>query len=226
VAATLKSLGFDVDVQTDATKQGMEDAFARLARKARDADLTLIFYAGHGLQDQGKNYLAPVDASLTDETDLRRRFVRLDDVLDDLAGAKGARILLIDACRDNGAVDALQAAVRSSRSGSISRGLALVPKTDGQLVAFATLADHVAADGEGSDSPFATALVAHLAPSPTSIAKKRYPVYGSMTWCTRAPLSGGGANVRRPQRGPNGSAAEQAGPRCFALSLNRESVSK
>src|SRR5258708_27732566 len=94
IGNTLKNLGFDVDVVTDATKQTMEDALARLARKARDADVTLVFYAGHGLQDQGKNYFAPIDAVLTDETDLRRRFIRLDDVLNDLAEAKGARILL------------------------------------------------------------------------------------------------------------------------------------
>jgi hypothetical protein len=106
VAATLKGLGFDVDVETDVTKQGMEDAFGRLAREARQADLTLVFYAGHGLQDQGKNYLAPVDATLSDETDLRRSFVRLDDVLGDLADAKGARIVMLDACRDNGAIEA------------------------------------------------------------------------------------------------------------------------
>jgi tetratricopeptide (TPR) repeat protein len=163
VARALKSLGFDVDVVTDVTKPNMEDALARLAHKARDADLTLIFYAGHGLQDQGRNYLAPIDASLSDETDLRRRFVRLDDVLDDLADAKGARILLLDACRDNDAVEALRAALPSSRSVGVSRGLALIPRTKGQLVAFATQPDQVAADGDGPDSPFTTALVAHLA---------------------------------------------------------------
>jgi uncharacterized caspase-like protein len=83
-------------------------------------------------------------------------------VLDDLGDTRGARILLIDACRDNGAVEALRTALPSSRSASVSRGLALVPKTAGQLVAFATQADHVAADGQGLDSPFTTALVAHL----------------------------------------------------------------
>jgi uncharacterized caspase-like protein len=162
IASILKKLGFDVDVVTDATKQTMEDAVARLARKARDADVTLLFYAGHGLQDQGKNYLAPVDATLSDETDLRRRFVRLDDVVGDLADAKGARILILDACRDNRAIEALRAALPKSRSAGVSRGLAPVPEAEGQLVAFATQPDRVAADGEGADSPFTTALVAHL----------------------------------------------------------------
>jgi uncharacterized caspase-like protein len=162
IASILKKLGFDVDVVTDATKQTMEDAIARLARKARDADVTVLFYAGHGLQDLGKNYLAPIDATLSDETDLRRRFVRLDDVLGDLADAKGARILILDACRDNRAIEALRAALPKSRSAGVSRGLARVPEAEGQLVAFATQPDRVAADGEGADSPFTTALVAHL----------------------------------------------------------------
>jgi hypothetical protein len=163
MARILKKLGFDVDVVTDATKQMMEDAIARLARKARDADVTLLFYAGHGLQDQGKNYLAPVDATLSDETDLRRRFVRLDDVLGDLADAQGARILILDACRDNRAIEALRAAVPKNRAAGVSRGLARVPEAEGLLVAFATQPDRVAADGEGADSPFTTALITHLA---------------------------------------------------------------
>jgi membrane-associated protease RseP (regulator of RpoE activity) len=162
IGKTLQGLGFDVDVVTNATRQVMEDALARLARKSRSADLTLLFYAGHGLQDQGRNYFAPIDAMLSDETDLRHRFVRLDDILDDLAESKGARILVVDACRDNGAVEALRAAVPKSRSASVTRGLARIAEAEGQLVAFATQPDKVAADGEGIDSPFTTALVAHL----------------------------------------------------------------
>src|SRR5262249_1635857 len=141
--------------------QMMEDAFADLARKARSADVALVFFAGHGLQDQGKNYLAPIDAALSDETDLRRRFVQFDDVLDDLAGAKGARIFLLDSCRDTGAGRALRA-MPGGRSAGGDRGLAVVPRGEGQLVAFATLPNRVAADGEGVDSPFTTALIAHL----------------------------------------------------------------
>ncbi len=162
IAAVLDGLGFEVDVVTDASKETMEEALARLAVASRTAEVTLFYFAGHGLQDQGRNYLAPVDAALGDETDLRRSFVRLDDVLDDLASAGGARILLLDACRDNDAVDALRAAV-PSRSAGVSRGLARVPSVEGQLVAFATQADRVADDGAGANSPFTTALVTHLA---------------------------------------------------------------
>src|SRR5262249_47725929 len=111
VGDKLRGLGFDVDVAIDATKDQLEDALARLARKARNADIAVLFYAGHGIQDQGKNYIVPIDATLTDETDLRRHFIRLDDALDYLSEAKGARIVLLDACRDNGAVEALRAAV-------------------------------------------------------------------------------------------------------------------
>lgn len=162
IGKALGRLGFDVEIVTDADKAAMEDATARLARKARSADVTLLFFAGHGIQDLGKNYLAPVDADLSDETDLRRRFVRLDDVLDDLAGAKGALILMLDACRDNAAVEALRAAVPKTRSAGVSRGLAPVPRTDGLLVAFATQPTRVADDGVGRHSPFTEALLAHL----------------------------------------------------------------
>jgi uncharacterized caspase-like protein len=165
MATILKKLGFEVDVVTDATKEAMESAFVGFARKARDADVTLLFYAGHGLQDQGKNYLVPIDATLSDEIDLRQHFVKLDDVIDDLANAKGARIFLLDACRDNGAIEALRATLPKTRSAGLSRGLARVPQSEGQLVAFATQSDRVAADGEGADSPFTTALLAHLADS-------------------------------------------------------------
>jgi hypothetical protein len=88
--------------------------------------------------------------------------VRLDDVLDDLAGAKGARILLLDACRDNGAIEALRNTTPKDRSAGLSRGLARVPQADGRLVVFATQPDRVAADGSGEHSPFATALLAHI----------------------------------------------------------------
>jgi uncharacterized caspase-like protein len=163
IGKALGRLGFDAEVVTDADKAVMEDATARLARKARSADVTLLFFAGHGIQDLGKNYLAPVDADLSDETDLRRRFLRLDDVLDDLAGAKGALILVLDACRDNAAVEALRAAVPKTRSAGVSRGLAPVPRTDGLLVAFATQPTRVADDGVGKHSPFTEALLTHLA---------------------------------------------------------------
>jgi hypothetical protein len=162
ISAALTELGFTVDTVIDGTKVAMDDALARLSREARTADVVLLFYAGHGIQDQGRNYLAPIDATLGDETDLRRRFVRLDDVLDDLSSAKGARILLLDACRDNDAVEALRTAVTPSRAAGVTRGLARVSATDGQLVAFATQPDRVATDGAGDNSPFTTALVKHM----------------------------------------------------------------
>jgi len=162
ISAALTELGFTVDTVVDGTKIAMDDALARLSREARTADVVLLFYAGHGIQDQGRNYLAPVDATLGDETDLRRRFIRLDDVLDDLSSAKGARILLLDACRDNDAVEALRTAVTPSRAAGVTRGLARVTAADGQLVAFATQPDRVATDGDGQNSPFTTALVKHI----------------------------------------------------------------
>jgi uncharacterized caspase-like protein len=158
VSRTLRELGFAVDTVLDAGKETMEDAVGRFAQQSRDADVALFYYAGHALQDLGKNFLMPVDGFLKSEQDLRRRFVRLDDVLADLSAAKGARIVILDACRDNDAVEALRAVVPQTRSTGVSRGLAAVPKVSGMLVAFATQPDRVAADGIGANSPFAQAL--------------------------------------------------------------------
>ncbi len=163
ISDALKRLGFDVETVADADKEAMEDAVVRLAMRGRDADITLFFYAGHALQDvDGKNYLMPVDGALKVEQDLRRRFVRLDDVLADLSRLQGARIVVLDACRDNEAVEALRAALPASRSAGLSRGLAAVPRISGMLVAFATQPDRVAADGQAENSPFTKSLAARL----------------------------------------------------------------
>jgi uncharacterized caspase-like protein len=162
ISAALENLGFEVETIADANKEAMEDAIGRLAQRSRDADVSLFYYAGHAIQDLGKNFLMPVDGALKTEQDLRRRFVRLDDIIADLSTAKGARIVILDACRDNDAIGALRSAVPQTRSIGVSRGLAAVPKLSGMLVAFATQADRVAADGTGVNSPFAYSLAKRL----------------------------------------------------------------
>ncbi len=218
VAEVLHGLGFEVEVATNVTKDKMEDALARLAQQSRAAEVTLFFYAGHGLQDQGRNYLAPIDAALTDETDLRRRFVRLDDVLDDLASANGARILLLDACRDNDAIEALRAAVPATRSAGVTRGLARVASVDGQLVAFATQPDRVAADGDGENSPFTSALMTHL-PAPgvelrTALTRVRVDVAAATSNGQIPEVSDSllGEIYLKPDSSDGGGAAGEAGP--------------
>jgi uncharacterized caspase-like protein len=100
VAAALKRSGFDTTVKTDLDWEGMVDATISFARAARGADVALFYYSGHALQFNGVNYLAPIDASLTDESDLRR-MTRMDDIVSDLQQAKNLRILVLDSCRNN-----------------------------------------------------------------------------------------------------------------------------
>jgi tetratricopeptide (TPR) repeat protein len=161
LAASLKTLGFDVLVGLDVNRAKMEEILIDFARKARQSDTALVFYAGHGLQHNGINYLAPVDAKIDDETDLRK-LVNLQDVMNDLQSASRVRILIVDACRDNEAIKQLAGRLPATRSAAFTRGLARVEAADGTLVTFATQPNRVAADGQGRNSPFAQALLKHL----------------------------------------------------------------
>ncbi len=163
VAGLLERVGFSVDLVVDGGREQMYEALDRFAAKAETADVALFYFAGHGIQDLGQNFLMPVDAELKRQRDLRDRFVPLDDVVQSLSQARGAKILVLDACRDNEAVDALRAAVPRSRSAAVTRGLAPMPKVSGMLVAFATQPGVVATDGSAANSPFTEALARHLA---------------------------------------------------------------
>ena len=162
--AVLKEVGFDVLLGLDLKRAGMEEILIQFARKARISDTALVFYAGHGLQHLGINYLAPVDAAIEDETDLRK-LVNLQDVMNDLQGAGRVRILIVDACRDNEVIKQLSARLPATRSAVFSRGLAKIDAADGTLVAFATQPNRVAEDGKGRNSPFTQALLRYL-PTP------------------------------------------------------------
>lgn len=157
----LRELGFAVTLGLDLARGDMEDALIRFARAARDADTALVYYAGHGLQHAGVNYLAPIDAELQDETDLRK-LVQLQAVVDDLQRAGRVRILMVDACRDNNVLQQLASRLPATRSAAFRGGLAPLERADGLLIAFATQANRVAADGEGRNSPFTRSLLKHL----------------------------------------------------------------
>jgi uncharacterized caspase-like protein len=161
VAAALKRDGFETILATDLTKDGMDDATIRFARAARNADVAMFYYSGHALQFGGVNYLAPVDAKLTDEADLRR-MVRLDDVVGDLQQAKSLRILVLDSCRDNPLADELKRSIGATRAISLQRGLAKIDSPQGMIVAYATQSGRTAADGDGRNSPYTTAFLKNI----------------------------------------------------------------
>ena len=155
VAATLKSLGFKVTLKVNLGLAAMQRAVDEFALESASADVSLFYYAGHGLQFGGRNYLVPVGAELRKVDDLATRMVALDAVLAELGQGKGVHLVFLDACRNNpfaGAGIAVPAP-----------GLARVGKLPGFFITFATQPDNVAFDGEGRNSPFATAFLAHLA---------------------------------------------------------------
>jgi hypothetical protein len=160
IATLLKAAGFaSVDVRRDLGIAEMRQALGDFSEAAQDADMALLFYAGHGIEVDGTNYLIPVDARLARDFDVEDEAISLDRALRAIERAKRLRFVMLDACRDNPFTKTMR---RTSRS--VGRGLARVdaPMTD-TLVAFSTEAGTVAADGDAAASPFTTALVRHLA---------------------------------------------------------------
>ena len=160
MAAALGRLGFEVVLGKDLDLDGFYDTLGEFDEASRGADVTLFFYAGHGLQVQGKNWLAPVDAKLGSRLDLERGAVELDTVLEHMRGSK--KLVYLDACRNNPLAGDLARTMGLSRTAATSRGLARVQSGSGTLIGYATAPDDVAADGEGRNSPFTEALLEHI----------------------------------------------------------------
>src|SRR5215470_16287335 len=164
VAASLGALGFEVILRIDASKRDFDIGMTQFARSAVRADAALFYYAGHALQHQGQNYLMPTDAELEDELSLRYEMVSLDDVRAGLERAGGVKIMILDACRNNPLLDRLKRRMSGmTRDVATVRGLARIAGAQGEVVAYATAADQVAADGSGRNSPFTAALLKRLA---------------------------------------------------------------
>ena len=162
VSAALGRLGFDVTTVRDADRVGLNEALRTFTRQSVGADVALVFYAGHGLEMDGVNYLVPVDARLERDTDVRFETVALDDVLAATAGAS-LRVVVLDACRNNPLAGSMQ---RTSVTRSVSRGsfgeLHEGLLGDQTLVAYAAAAGTTADDGTGRNSPYTEALLTHL----------------------------------------------------------------
>jgi hypothetical protein len=164
IAAALRRIGFDVVEGRDLDKRGMETKIIEFSRKLDDANLALFFYAGHGLQVSGKNYLVPVDAKVERVADLSFETIDVSQVLDQMDADKRVNLVFLDACRDNPLARSL-ARNLGTRSAAVGQGLTGIRATMGTMISFATQPDHVALDGSGRNSPFTTALLKHL-PTP------------------------------------------------------------
>jgi len=155
IGDALKALGFDVQIAIDADQARMQQLIADFGRKAAKADVSLFYYGGHGLQVASHNYLVPVDAAFRSVEDIDKRTVHFDDVLEAQAQGQGIHLIFLDACRNN--------PVKDLNIPAASSGLARVGDAAGFLIGFATQPDNVAYDGGGRNSPFAQALLGHIA---------------------------------------------------------------
>ena len=161
VASSLRRSGFEVYQGVDLRQADMQDLTIRFARAASRADVAMFYYSGHAMQYNGVNYLMPIDAVLTDEADLKR-FVRVDDIVNDLQQAKNLRILVLDSCRDNPLAENLKRSAGTTRAASIGRGLSKVEAPRGTIVSFSTQSGQTAADGSGRNSPYTSAFLKHI----------------------------------------------------------------
>lgn len=165
MARLLRDLGFEVIEAIDQDYAGMRRTLQRFGRELRDADAGLFFYAGHGMEFRGVNYLVPTDAELQAESDVYVSLMSLNDILRTMESSVATRLIILDACRDNPLARTLQRSMPASRSGSVNSGLARVNAAVGTLIAYSTAPGEVAADGVGDNSPFTSALLEHL-PTP------------------------------------------------------------
>lgn len=169
ISTTLEGVGFEVTRLIDATGAQIRTALDKFSFDAETADLALIYFAGHGVEVQGENYLIPANANVASNADVQKQSVSLKDFLTAVDSARKMRIVILDSCRDNpfgDVIDVSKPIATADASGPATRGGGgLAPPTPdrGTLVAFAARDGNVALDGAGDNSPFASALVSRLA---------------------------------------------------------------
>lgn len=160
LSAKLKSLGFEVVSGFDLDSRGMRDKVREFGQQLRGAEVAMFFYAGHALQVNGRNYLAPVNTDIRNESDLDFETIPMDFVQRQMERETKTILLFLDACRDNPLARSLRV---SSRSTGATRGLAReTNSSEGTFIAFATQPNNVALDGNGRNSPFTTALLENI----------------------------------------------------------------
>ncbi len=155
-ADRLRALGFSkVNLALDLPRDQIASALTAFAEEASKADWALVYYAGHGIEMAGVNFLVPIDARLSADSDVQAEAVPLNHVLDAVEGARRLRLVILDACRDNPFLDKM---VRSVTNRAVQRGVGHVEPQGATLVAYAAKHGQQALDGDGGNSPFMNAL--------------------------------------------------------------------
>jgi tetratricopeptide (TPR) repeat protein len=179
ISASLHDLGFQtVTLANDLTRDKFFEALHAFASEAEKADWAVVYYAGHGFEIGGVNYLVPVDARLAADKDAETEAVALEQVIAAVAGARKLRLVLLDACRDNPFAPAMQ---RTIALKLVDKGLSNIEPSAGFMVVYAAKHGETALDGEGTDSPFAVA-VAHDIKEPHIEVRKLFDIVRDDVW--------------------------------------------
>jgi len=159
----LSENGFEVDTLVNVDRSGFAKALSNFSRKIAPEDTALFFYAGHGMQLKGENFLLGLDAQLESEFDVEAETVSLNSIIENMERKAAISLIFVDACRNNPIADRINAAVEGATRALTIKGLAPITSTGtGTMIAFAASPGQVAYDGGESNSPFTTALVEHL----------------------------------------------------------------
>ena len=153
IARSLEKVGFEVELAFDLSRRDLGRAITSFSSRAKEADISLFYFAGHGIEIDSRNYLIPTDAIMDDPAALKYDVIDLEEAIDAVAGSSKLSLVMVDACRDNPFNNQVAGLNRS-----LSRGLKVI-ETDAvsknQIVSFAAESGQVAEDGTGSNSPYA-----------------------------------------------------------------------
>lgn len=201
IAAALKQLGFEVTLATDLDGRALVDTMATFTRQLAGADVALLYLAGHGLQFRGENYFLPIDATLRNEFSVRREAFPIQDLIEHMDNRAGVNLVFLDAARQNPIADGFRnsltsgsaAATGQSRSKVVGTGLGIMPSLRGEtLLVYAAEVGALSKPATGRNSPFASALLEHVASPSIEIEVMLKRVTGTVRRLTN--------NGQRPQR--------------------------
>ncbi|MGY3370504.1 putative caspase-like protein [Bradyrhizobium sp. GM2.4] len=159
IGRALERLDFKVTQVKNATAQEMRKSVVEFGRSAEGADLAVVFYAGHGMEVSGENWLIPVGAELRSDTDIESEAISLRSVSLQVSKARKLGLVILDACRNNPFAAKMR---RSLSTRAVARGLAPTEPSDNVLIAYAARDGTTASDGDGRNSPFTASLLRHI----------------------------------------------------------------
>jgi tetratricopeptide (TPR) repeat protein len=179
IAGALREVGFQtVTLSNDLTRDKFFEALRAFASDAEKADWAVVYYAGHGFEIGGVNYLVPVDAKLAADKDAETEAVALEQVLAAVGGARRLRLVILDACRNNPFAPTMQ---RTMALKLVDRGFSNIEPSAGFMVVYAAKHGETALDGEGADSPFAVALARDIR-EPRVEVRKLFDIVRDDVW--------------------------------------------